>query len=80
MILFKVAGAGKPAIVPIEKPSVAKDSLVYSIVTEAGNPLKISVAPMFCNDGVGDHLYEYRINVWYKGQFYKGCAVKLNVP
>jgi len=80
MILFKLATADKPVIVPIEKPSVTKDSLVYSIVTEAGNPLKISVSPRFCNDGIGDHLYEYRMNVWYKGQLYKGCAVKLNAP
>lgn len=77
MILFKVATAEKPVIVPIEKPSVTKDSVVYAIVTEAGNPLKISITPRFCNDGIGDHLYEYRMNVWYKGQFYKGCAVKL---
>ena len=77
-ILFKLAAAGKPIIVPIEKPSITKDSTVYSISTEGGNPLKISIAPAFCNDGIGDHLYEYRMNVWYKNQFYKGCAVKLN--
>lgn len=78
MILFKVATAEKAVIVPIEKPSVSKDSMVYSIATEAGNPLKISISPRFCNDGVSDHLYEYKMNVWYKGQLYKGCAVKLN--
>jgi uncharacterized membrane protein len=77
-ILFKLATADKPVIVPAEKPSVTRDSMVYSITTEAGNPLKISIAPRFCNDGIGDHLYEYRMNVWYKGQQYKGCAVKLN--
>jgi len=77
MILFKMATADKPVIVPVEKPSVTKDSTVYSIVTEAGNPLKILVLPRFCNDGISDHLYEYRMNVWYKGQFFKGCAVKL---
>ncbi|MDP4216712.1 MAG: copper resistance protein NlpE N-terminal domain-containing protein [Bacteroidota bacterium] len=77
-ILFKLATAAKPVIVPIEKPSVAKDSMVYSITTEGGSPLKISVSPGFCNDGIGDHLYEYRMKVWYRGQLYKGCAVKLN--
>ena len=76
-ILFKLATVEKPVIVPIEKPSVTKDSMVYSIVTEAGTPLKISISPRFCNDGISDHLYEYRMNVWYKGQQYKGCAVKL---
>jgi uncharacterized membrane protein len=77
-IMFKLAAAGKPIIVPVEKPSITKDSIVYAITTEGGSPLKISIAPGFCNDGIGDHLYEYRMNVWYKNQFYKGCAVKLN--
>ncbi len=77
-IYFKLATLAKPVIVPIEKPSITKDSTVYSIVSEAGNPLKISISSKFCNDGVSDHLYEYKMNVWYKGQLYKGCAVILN--
>jgi uncharacterized membrane protein len=77
-ILFKLATLNKPVIVPAERPSVTKDSTVYAVTTEAGNPLKISISPGFSNDGIGDHLYEYRMKVWYKGQFYKGCAVKLD--
>jgi uncharacterized membrane protein len=77
LILFKLAAAEKPVIVPIEKPTVTRDSVVYSVVTDGGTPLKISISPRFCNDGIGDHLYEYRMNVWYKGIQYKGCAVKL---
>jgi uncharacterized membrane protein/uncharacterized lipoprotein NlpE involved in copper resistance len=77
-IYFKLSTLAKPVIVPIEKPSITKDSTVYSIVSEAGNPLKISISSKFCNDGVSDHLYEYKMNVWYKGQLYKGCAVILN--
>jgi uncharacterized membrane protein len=77
-ILFKLTTTEKPVIVPIERPSVTKDSTVYSIVTDSGFPLKISIAPKFCSDGVSDHLYEYKMTVWYKGQTYKGCAVIFN--
>ncbi|MHA4810002.1 copper resistance protein NlpE N-terminal domain-containing protein [Flavitalea flava] len=77
-ILFKWAGAPRPVIVPIEKPVVTKDSTVYAITTEAGNLLKISIAPGFCSDGLSDHIYEYKMNVTYKGQFYKGGALFLD--
>ncbi len=77
-IYFRLSTLSKPVIVPIEKPSITRDSTVYSIVTEAGAPLKVSISSRFCNDGVSDHLYEYKMNVWYKGQLYKGCGVILN--
>jgi uncharacterized membrane protein len=77
-ILFRLAASAKPVIVPIEKPVIGKDSTVYSIVTEGGAPLKISLSSRFCNDGVSDHIYEYKMTVWYKGQTYKGCGVILN--
>jgi uncharacterized membrane protein len=78
LILFKLATSEKPVIVPIEKPVTTKDSVVYSIVTEAGAGLKISISSKFCSDGISDHIYEYKMTVWYKGQMYKGCAVFLN--
>jgi uncharacterized membrane protein len=65
-------------IVPIEKPVITKDSTVWAITTDGGNLLKVSVSSHFCGDGVSDHVYEYKMNVWYKGQMYKGCAVILN--
>ena len=77
LIFFKLTAAGKPIIVPIEKPIVNKDSTFYSIVTEAGASLKISISSSFCHDGISDHLYEYKMTVWYKGEMYKGCAVVL---
>jgi uncharacterized membrane protein len=77
LILFKMAAWGKPIIVPIEKPIVNSDSTFYSIVTEAGAALKISISSSFCHDGTSDHLYEYKMTVWYKGEMYKGCAVVL---
>jgi uncharacterized membrane protein len=77
-ILFKPAASARPVIVPIEKPVITKDSTVYTIVTEANATLKISLSSRFCNDGVSDHLYEYKMTVWYKGQTYKGCGVILH--
>lgn len=77
LILFKLAANEKPVIVPIERPAITKDSTVYSIVTDGGAGLKISVYSTFCSDGLSDHLYEYKMIVWYKGQMYKGCAVIL---
>jgi uncharacterized membrane protein len=77
-ILFKAPTIQRPVIVPIEQPQPTKDSLVYSITTDGGNLLKVSIAPGFCTDGLSDHIYEYRMNVNYKGQTYRGCAVLLD--
>ena len=77
-ILFKSPTMPKAVIVPIEKPITSKDSLVYNINDGGGNMLKVSIAPGFCTDGVSDHIYEYHMNVAYKGQSYKGCAVLLD--
>ena len=78
LIFFKLSASAKPVIVPIEKPIITKDSTVYSITTETGAVLKISISSKFCSDGIRDHLYEYKMTVWYKGEVYKGCAVILN--
>ncbi|MHA4842952.1 copper resistance protein NlpE N-terminal domain-containing protein [Flavitalea antarctica] len=77
LILFRLAGADKPVIIPIEKPVITKDSTVYAVSTDAGVPLKISILSRFCNDGMSDHLYEYKMTVWYNNKVYKGCAVML---
>ena len=78
LILFRLADADKPVIIPIEKPIITKDSTVYAVSTDAGVPLKISISAVFCNDGMSDHLYEYKMTVWYKTKVYKGCAVMLS--
>jgi uncharacterized membrane protein len=77
-ILFKLMGVPRPVIVPIEKPVITKDSTVWAITTDGGNLLKVSLSARFCGDGVSDHVYEYKMNVWYKGQMYRGCGVILN--
>jgi uncharacterized membrane protein len=78
LILFKPGISEKAIIVPIERPLITKDSTVYSIVTETGAVLKVSIYSKFCNDHMSDHLYEYKMIVGYKGQTYNGCGVLLN--
>jgi uncharacterized membrane protein len=51
---------------------------VFCQLPETGAALKISMGSRFCNDGISDHLYEYKMTVGYKGKMYKGCAVVLN--
>lgn len=74
MVLFKLADWKKPVIVPIEKPTVTKDSTVYNFITE-GKPLRIIVYPQFCSDGMSDFLYQYKVSVNYRGTVYKGCGL-----
>ncbi|HTL09244.1 MAG TPA: hypothetical protein VL307_13335, partial [Chitinophagaceae bacterium] len=78
LILFKYSVNQKPVIVPIEMPLITRDSTIYSVHTESGEPIRISLLSKFCNDGLSDHVYEYQMNVAYKGQQYKGCAVILS--
>lgn len=77
-VLFKLGSSDRPVIVPVEKPTITKDSTVYSVTTDANILLRISIASKFCNDGISPHVYEYKMTVWYKGQMYKGCATFLN--
>ncbi|MGZ5191348.1 MAG: copper resistance protein NlpE N-terminal domain-containing protein, partial [Flavisolibacter sp.] len=48
-IFFKLAASAKPIIVPIEKPVITKDSIVYSIATDGGSMLKIAISSKFCS-------------------------------
>ncbi len=78
MILFKMSDWKKPVIFPIEKPSLTKDSTFYNLSSESG-PLRVTVFPQFCSDGMSDFLYQYKVVVKYKGSTYKGCGVMLGL-
>ena len=76
MILFKLADWKKPVIFPAEKPTVIKDSTLYNLSSE-GSPLRITIFPQFCSDGMSDVLYQYKVVVSFKGNMYKGCGIML---
>jgi uncharacterized membrane protein len=75
-IVFKLADWKKAVIVPVQKPSVSKDSTVYNLLSEK-SVLRISVYPQFCSDGMSDFLYQFKVAVNFKGITYKGCGILL---
>ena len=77
MVLFKLADWGKPVIVPIEKPTVTKDSTVYTLPSDNNSLWWVTIYPQFSNDGMSDYLYEYKVVVNYDGSVYRGSGVKL---
>lgn len=76
-ILFNLAGWKKPVIIPMEKPVINKDSTLYNLKTDT-TKWTITILPQFCNDGMSDYLYQYKVKVNYKGTLYKGCGIMLN--
>lgn len=76
-ILFKLADWKKPIIVPAEKPLMIKDSMIYNLKSDTIK-WAITIFPQFCNDGLSDYLYQYRVNVNYNGLNYKGCGIMLS--
>ena len=76
-ILFKLADWKKPVIAGIGKPLINKDSTIYKLKSDTTN-WSITILPQFCNDGMSDYLYQYKVNVKYNGILYKGCGVMLS--
>ena len=61
----------------IEKPLINKDSTIYKLKSDT-TMWSITILPQFCNDGMSDYLYQYKVNVKYNGILYKGCGVMLS--
>src|ERR1700690_399307 len=76
-ISFKMADWKKPVITGIEKPLINKDSTIYTLKSDT-TKWSIIIFPQFCNDGMSDYLYQYKVNVKYNGVLYKGCGVMLS--
>lgn len=76
-ISFKLADWKNPIVVGIEKPVITVDSIFYELKSDTTN-WTITIFPQFCNDGMSDYLYQYKVNVNYNGNRYKGCGVMLS--
>lgn len=76
-ISFKLADWKKPVIAGIEKPLINKDSTIYKLKSDT-TKLSITIFPEFCNDGMSDYLYQYKVNIKLNGLLYKGCGVMLS--
>ncbi len=75
-ISFKLADWKKPIVTGVVKPIINKDSTIYKLKTDT-TVWTITIYPQFCNDGMSDYLYQYKVNVKYNGILYKGCGVML---
>ena len=81
-ISFKLSDWKKPIVVRTEKPFITVDSIFYRLKSDTTN-WTITILPQFCNDGMSDYLYQYKVTVNYNGVRYKGCGVMLtnkNIP
>lgn len=76
-ISFKLSDWKKPIVVRTEKPFITVDSIFYRLKSDTTN-WTITILPQFCNDGMSDYLYQYKVNVNYKGTLYKGSGIMLN--
>lgn len=76
-ISFKLADWKKPVRVAAEKPVIIKDSTIYYLKKDTLKWM-IKIFPQFCGDGMTDYLYQYKVNVDYKGVMYKGCGIALS--
>ena len=73
---FKMPDWKTPVVAPLESLVENSDSLVYHLVTNKTN-WSVTIFPQFCDDGMSDFLYEYKVNIVYNGAVYKGCGVML---
>lgn len=76
-ILFKLVDWEKPLLTGIKKPFINKDSTIYKLKSDTSK-WSITIFPEFCNDGMSNYLYQYRVNIKFNGLLYKGCGVMLS--
>ena len=75
-ISFKLTDWKKPVTTGVVKPILNKDSTIYKLKSDT-TLWSITIYPQFCNDGMSDYLYQYKVNVKYNDILYKGCGVML---
>jgi uncharacterized membrane protein len=76
-ISFKASDWQKPVFLAAKEPIENKDSSVYSLKKDTSK-LMITILPQTCIDSSTDVLYQYTVNVHYKGFLYKGCGIMLS--
>jgi uncharacterized membrane protein len=70
-IVLNMPDWAAPLQMKLSATNASKDSTVY---TAENDSLRVTVYPLFCNDGMSDFLYTQRVKVAYRGQSYKGCG------
>ena len=76
-IIFNKPDMKEPVSTAYTEPIVSDGTREYHIETE-GVKLDIIISPQFCSDGMSDFMYEYKVDLHYKGKKYSGCGLLLN--
>jgi uncharacterized membrane protein len=74
---FKLADWNSPVIAPIESVNENVDSTVYKFNSDH-EKWSVIIYSEFCNDGMSDLLYQYKVEVFYKENIYTGCGIMLS--
>ena len=68
-ISFQISDWPAPLKMKISSSDKNKDSTVY-IAQNDSTTLRVTVLPYFCSDGMSDFIYDYKVEVEYKGRKY----------
>ena len=76
-IQFSIPGLNAPVAFSPVAPTLSGDSIIYNIVS-AEDRMQVVLYPGYCEDGVSDNIYDYKVTVNYKGKTYGGCGAVMN--
>lgn len=75
--VFNQPGLEKPDTIAYAEATVNNGVRSYQ-VQDGKTTLELKITPQFCNDGMSDFVYEYRVELNYKKKRYAGCGRLLN--
>ena len=76
-VTFNTPEMKTPVQVTYSDPTVTSNTRNYHLQT--GNiVLDVIISQQFCSDGMSDFIYDYKVEVEYKGRKYSGCGSMLN--
>ncbi|HYC30398.1 MAG TPA: hypothetical protein VEB42_16300, partial [Chitinophagaceae bacterium] len=73
-LFFLLSEWSQPVKLRIEDKKATADSVAYSAKNDSVS-IRLSIYPLFCSDGMSDHVYKNKIRVRYNGTIYNGCGM-----
>ena len=63
-----------PVTLKIDSLNNTPESIIY-LAHKDSIQLKLTVFPLFCNDGMSDFMYRNKVKIQYNNQTYSGCGI-----
>ena len=73
-LYFQMSEWPAPMQMKLSNTITSSDSIAFTAQNDSSQ-LRVTVFPLFCNDGMSDFIYRNRIRVQYNNQVYNGCGV-----